>query len=347
MNTVSVAVPGLSSEALAALSSLSEREREETVEILNALSLPPLLTPTQQRHADGPAGPHKGSDGLIAPADGDKGIGERATLNSRQQKRQQQETQSAVFNGSSKGGTTPAAGAPLASESAGASTGGLPGVISCVSRSTEACKIGGSSDAEEGEISDYGLDRPSVPPAALQNAAGDGTGDGVREEQHQEQQQARISRLPIAGEATYRRESGGCSNPADTGDCGGSFSAETVPSSPRTASQGVGNPDSSLLDALIAARPLSSEAVLCNLYSLKKCEASRPQQQLHRKQKRRTQEAQERHRQRWAQIQQRRAQAAARRQQVKGNEFGREEDGSSHCTGEKAAGLPLTPLTHC
>ncbi|CDI84006.1 hypothetical protein, conserved [Eimeria acervulina] len=346
-----VAVSGLSSEALEALNALSEKEREETIEILNALSLPLLQAPTQEQ-AEDPSGAVRGSgtptvpgapkcSGSLSPADyPDSGLAEKAVLSSRQQKQQQEtlQRQSSAFKCSSNATTPLAPRIPLGFEG----TGATPGALSHVSK-LESRRTAEGSDAEEGEISDYGPDRPNTlePPAALENATGEQAGEGLTTMQQQQQQQIRIPRLSRVGEGSLHREGGSCSSTVDLGECWGPSAAEAP-----LSSQGAGPPDSSLLDALIAARPLSSEAVLCNLYSLKKCEAARPQPQPQRKPKRRTQEAQERHRQRWAEIQQRRAQAAAKRQQLKGSPFGKEGDGGN-CNSAQPSQLPFTPLTPC
>ncbi|KAL8439562.1 hypothetical protein Efla_007422 [Eimeria flavescens] len=83
-----------------------------------------------------------------------------------------------------------------------------------------------------------------------------------------------------------------------------------------------GPPDPSFLDALIASRPLSSEAVLSNLYSIRKSEEARPQQQQQKKKKSRTAEAEARHRMRWTQILARREQKGkGRKLSGKGTSF--------------------------
>ncbi|OEH74659.1 hypothetical protein cyc_07150 [Cyclospora cayetanensis] len=177
------------------------------------------------------------------------------------------------------------------------------------------------SDAEEGEISDY--EQPKYLPASFRGpssspAAPAGGNFGARQHREEsETQQLEAPFLRAPAEASYPRSSAG-GREERLGACGkNSFSVSSA-SAASPQSEASAAPDASVLDALIAARPLSSEAVLANLYSLKKSEAARPQPQTQRKPKRRTQEAEERHRQRWAEIRQRRAQAAAKRQHSKG-----------------------------
>ncbi|CDJ69227.1 hypothetical protein, conserved [Eimeria necatrix] len=347
-NDSSMAVPGLSSETLEALTGLDEKEREETIAILNALSLPSLMPLIEQHRVD-PVELAATGDPVAPGASGDSDpefLGDSLRRCDRQQTQEeqqlkQQNRQQRHSKQSSR--SVNIQEASLSSAAPGAAHCRVQGTSSLSTlRPAELPRASEGSDAEEGEISDCGCEAPPAfgSSVALGSSPQGQAGGFGKAQQHQ--QQLGRSSAPTSEQVSCNRSDSNYRGADDTEEVQDVILGPSVSCHP-TVAQCAGPPDPSLLDALIAARPLSSEAVLSNLYSLKKCEAARPQPQTQRKQKRRTQEAQQRHRQRWAEIQHRRAQAAAKRQQMKASALGSEENVEHPYS--KSPLQPLTPFT--
>ncbi|CDJ41683.1 hypothetical protein, conserved [Eimeria tenella] len=349
LNDSSVAVPGLSSEALEALTGLDEKGREETIAILNALSLPSLVPLIEQHRVD-PLEELAATGPPVAPgASGDSDSEFLGDSLRRCDRQQMQEEQQLKQQNRQQHHSTQCSRSVTGQEASLSSA--APGVAHCrlqgtsslsILRPAEFPRASEGSDAEEGEISDCGCEAPpAFGTSVALGSSPQGQAEGLDKAQQNQQQLGRSS-APTSEQVSCNRSDSNYRDADDTEEVQDVILGASVSCRP-TVAQCAGRADPSLLDALIAARPLSSEAVLSNLYSLKKCEAARPQPQPQRKQKRRTQEAQQRHRQRWAEIQHRRAQAVAKRQQMKASALGSEENVEHQYS--KSPPQPLTPFT--